>query len=489
MPASFPAWLRRPELLLLTACAALTRFWALFSPHAVVFDEVHYEKYVADYLAHVFYVDVHPPLANQIFALAATLFHVPIATLAGPHPAPVLRVVPALAGTLIIPVFYLLLRRLGATRRLATLGGALLLLDNALLVESRVLVPDSMLVLFGLGAVTAFLSARRRAGRARAWRLAVAALLAGLAVSTKWTGLSALGLIGLVWAYDAWRAHASWRRTAREGALLLAIPMALYVSVFAVHFAWMTHSGPGDMFMSRAFQATLAGSPQFVPGAHLSFAREFFELNAAMRHADASLVGTANGSASPWYTWPLIQHPITFWAGPVRADGRQATIFLEGNPAVWYGIPVALLLAAAGLARRRERARPRAESMAILAAAYLMNFLPFTLIHRVMYQYSYFMAFVYSLALAVIAVGAWAGELEPAGGPGPAGEPQRAGASGPAGAPGGGWRFPRGRRGAAYYIILIVAAAGFVWFAPVTYARPLSPEAFQARFRLVQRPF
>ncbi len=478
MPASSRSWPRRPELLLLTACAALTRFWGLFSPHAVVFDEVHYEKYVADYLARVFYVDVHPPLANQIFALAAKLFGVPIATLAGPHPAPVLRVVPALAGTLIIPVFYVLLRRLGASRRLATLGGALLLLDNALLVESRVLVPDSMLVLFGLSAVTVFLGARRCTGRARLWRLAATAALAGLAVTMKWTGLSALGLIGVIWLYDAWRARGGWRRTVWEGAVLVAIPVAIYTSVFAVHFAWMDRSGPGNMFMSGPFKATLIGSPNYRADARLSFADKFLELNVAMRQEDAALVGVSNSSASPWYSWPLIQHAITFWAGPVLPDGRRATIFLEGNPVVWYGIPVALLLGGIGLALRRARARAWREPLIILGAAYLFNFLPFMLIHRLMYQYSYFMAFVYSLGLAVIAVGAWAGELEPRVAP-PDGAATAA----------GGWRFPRGPRAAIYYGILIAALAGFVWFAPVTYGWPLSPQAFRARFALVERHF
>jgi dolichyl-phosphate-mannose--protein O-mannosyl transferase len=456
-----------PELYLLTALAALTRFWALFTPNAVVFDEVHYEKYVADYLARVFYVDVHPPLANQIFALWARLMHVPVATLAGPHPAPVMRVVPALAGTLIIPVFYLLLRQLGAPRVLAAFGGALLLLDNALLAESRVLVPDGMLVLFNLSAVTVFLSARSRTGAARWRRLAAAAVLAGLAVSIKWTGLSALGVIGLVWAADARRGRVPRERAVGEGTLLLAVPVAVYAAVFAVHFARLTHFGPGTLFLSSAFRSTLAGAPNYDPAAHVSFARKFFELNSAMRQEDAALVGTAQG-ASPWYAWPLIQRAINFWAGPRGADGRQATIFLEGNPVLWYGIPVALVVAGIGLARGRERFRRWREPLAILAAGYLINFLPFIAIQRVMYQYSYFMAFVYSLALAVVGGGVRSGEMAVA--------DDR-------------WHWPRGVRAAWYYGILICAVAGFVWFAPVSYGWPLSQRSFDLRFWLVTRHF
>ena len=472
MRARFCSWPWRPELLVLTALAALTRFWGLFSPHAVVFDEVHYEKFVAEYLAHVFYVDVHPPLANQIFALAARLFHVSIATLAHPDPAPVLRIVPALAGTLIIPVFYLLLRRLGATRALATLGAALLMCDNALLVESRVLVPDSMLVLFGLSAVTVFLLARGRVGRARAWRLVVAALLAGLAVSIKWTGLSALGLIGLIWAVDVRRARMPWRRWTLEGAQLLAIPLALYMSVFAVHFAWMTHSGPGDMWMSPQFRATLVADQKYQPDAHMSFAAKFVELNVVMRRADAFLVGGKKGESSSWYTWPLIEHAISFWAAPADADGRRATIFLAGNPVIWYGIPIALLAAAVGWARRPERFAPWRKPLAILGAAYAINFLPFAAIERIMYQYSYFMAFVFSLALAVLGIGVAAGFPAAA-----VADNTRL------------WTFPSRRVAAAYWGVLALAVISFLYYAPVSYGWPLSPAAFDQRFWFVERHF
>ena len=460
------------ELIVLTVLAALTRFWGLFHPHAVVFDEMYYEKFTADYLAHNFYVDVHPPLAEQIFATAAKLFHISIATLAHPAAAPALRLIPAVAGTLIIPVFYLLLRRLGMSRQLAAFGGALLLLDNALLVESRTILPDSMLVLAGLAAVTVFLGARGRTGRARWWRLAVAACLAGIAVSFKWTGLNALGIMLVVLAADGLRRRVPWRRLAGEAALLIAIPIAIYVSVFAIHLAWETHSGPGTVAMSSAFNATLEGSPNYDPNARMSFLRKFVELNRAMRTADASMVGTVNAAASPWYTWPTIQHPITFWHDTTMAEGHQASIFLEGNPVVWYGALIMIVIGALAFALDRDRWRRWREPTLVLGLAYVANFLPFAAIQRIMYQYSYFMALVYSLALGVLGLGVATGWAAP-----PPGEPEPL------------WRFPSRRSAALYWGILALAVVGFVWFAPVTYGWTTSEQAFQARFWIVQRHF
>lgn len=41
---------------------------------------------------------------------------------------------------------------------------------------------------------------------------------------------------------------------------LIVVPFILYLSFFWVHFTVLTHSGPGDTFMSPAFQETLIGN-------------------------------------------------------------------------------------------------------------------------------------------------------------------------------------------------------------------------------------
>jgi dolichyl-phosphate-mannose-protein mannosyltransferase len=41
---------------------------------------------------------------------------------------------------------------------------------------------------------------------------------------------------------------------------LIVVPFVIYLSFFYVHFAILVQSGPGDTFMSPAFQETLAGN-------------------------------------------------------------------------------------------------------------------------------------------------------------------------------------------------------------------------------------
>ena len=128
------------------------------------------------------------------------------------------------------------------------------------------------------------LAPRRLRGRARLAMLSASAILAGAAASTKWTGLTALGLIGILWLFDTvWTD--SRVRTARvlgEGLLLVALPATVYFGSFALHFALLPNDGVGVRVMSADFAATRRGNPSYRPEARISFARELAENHRAM---------------------------------------------------------------------------------------------------------------------------------------------------------------------------------------------------------------
>ncbi|HSX01578.1 MAG TPA: phospholipid carrier-dependent glycosyltransferase [Candidatus Saccharimonas sp.] len=453
MPKSWRLLLYRPELIILTALAALTRFWGLFQPNAIVFDEVYFKTYAGDYLTGSYYFDPHPPLGKLLLGGLAYLFHLSGPAVAGTDPAVVLRLLPALAGTLIIPVFYILLRQLKASRAVAALGALLLLLDNALLVESRFILIDSMLILFGLTAITLYLAARRRQGWPR-WRfMAAAAFCAGLAASTKWTGLAILGIIGLAWFVEYPPLRTARRRFLTEGATLLVIPALVYVSVFAVHFHFLTRTGQGDAFMSQRFQSTLIGSPYYDPHAKLSFIGKFVDLNRAMHDAENSLRGATHPYGSKWDTWPLMQRDVYYWQGPSLANGRQGNIYLLGNPIIWWGILVTLILGALAYAYQPGRFRRYSGVWLLLGVAYLANFLPFSQIDRVMFLYHYLYAFIFSLAAAVLALAVMTGWDQPST---------------------KFWHFSSRQSMLIYIGVATAALAGFCYFAPLSYGWPLS---------------
>jgi dolichyl-phosphate-mannose-protein mannosyltransferase len=450
------------ELVVLAFLAAVTRLTAITHPRAVVFDEVYFREYALRYLDGSFFFDIHPPLGKLLLAGWAKLFGVS-ATVQSTDPVVVLRLLPVLAGTALVVVFYLLLRELTASRRVATFGAALLLLDNAILVESRLILVDSMLLLFGIGAITCYVASRNRTGRAHWILLTGSAVLAGMAASTKWTGLTALGLIGLVWFVQTIRHHISWRRALPQAGVLVLVPAFVYVTVFAIHFQSLPNSGPGDAFMSPRFQSTLVGNSGYDPAARMSFPDRFIELNGAIHRADVSLNDSTHPYSSSWLSWPVLKRPIYYWTDGTKTEGTQQYIYLQGNPVIWWGLLVGVVVIALGWMRRPELFTRHHGAMTLLGVAWATNFLPFAAIQRPMFLYHYFFSFVFCIAAVSIGLGLLAGWMTD-------GEKV--------------WQFPSWRSAVLYGGILVVALAGFLFFAPISYGLPLSDGGLSDRIWL-----
>jgi dolichyl-phosphate-mannose-protein mannosyltransferase len=451
-------WRWYPELAFLIIASVATRFWTLFSPDSVVFDEVYFKAFASHYLNGQYYFDIHPPLAKLILGAQAAL--------TGLHPAAIqagsstsLRLLPALAGVLLVPLIWGILRRLGASRAFAFLGALLVLFDNALLTESRFILTDSMLLLFGLAALYFYLVARESKRRLHWVFLTLAAVCAGASASIKWTGLNALAIVLLVWAWDQRGRAAKLLERLIELAVLLLVPVIIYVSTFYTHLALLPNTGDGDAFMTPQFQSTLKGSSYYNPSAHMSFPAKFVELNIEMYHANQTLTAT-HPYGSHWYTWSFELRPIYYWAGEVQDNGSQGNIYLLGNPVIWWGLWVAIISGLLYVWLQRHKLRPATvAALAIAAAAYLINFLPFVAVTRVMFLYHYFFSFLYSIIFAVML---WNDIAKS-----PSGHQLTTSSD---------------RR--TFYLIVAAVVIGFLYFAPLTYGWAMSPGGLQAHMWL-----
>jgi dolichyl-phosphate-mannose-protein mannosyltransferase len=452
----------------LTICSAILHFWHLFTPRAVVFDEAYYLRFAGDYLTHRFMFDVHPPLGRLIFTATAALLGIAPATLNQPLPVPAMRIVPALCGTVLVPLLFLIMRQLGASRPVATLAAVAVLLDNALLVMSRLALPDIFLIVFGLGGLSAFLGARRREGLGRWLLLASSGFLCGCAFSVKWTGASALGVVLAAWGLDVLRrrafARSDVRRITGDAAALVVIPAAVYLTVFAIHFAVLTRSGPGDTFMSARFQAQLPGSRAYNPAApRETFWEKLRETHHAIRYGNGALQNVTHPSSSLWYTWPIMKHPIGLWEATPAPPGSRAMIILLGNPIVWWGSLAMLFAGAVLIARRRSVLHGGyAFGYFLLLGAVLLDFVPFAAIKRVMYLYHYMFALVFLIALAAYSLGLFSGWMRM-----------------------DGWRFSSRRSLALYLGVIALMLIGFAYFLPFTYGWPLSQASWDMHFRVL----
>lgn len=423
----------RRALLILLIAGALTRLPGLASPPVVVFDEVHWGKAVNAYCCtgeRIF--DVHPPHGKLLLALGAVLTGyqggVSFESIGLPysaHPAWGFRLLPALVGITLPLIFFAFLMALGGSLPVAFMGGALLVLDNALLLETHVMLFDGILVAAILGALTCVLRVETATTQntARCWRLAAGAL-AGLAVGTKFTGLVAPGLVGL-WLLRRWRLSGPRRtRILGDGLEIAAAGGLVYLAGWLVHFSLLTNPGLAD-----AFHPTTGRFLEDLQVTH----RTMFEANANMRtpHPDASVP----------LSWPWMKVAPFFWAGPT------SSIHLVGNPLVWWGSAVLLItmLVNTVLMRvtRLSLSPPSSVQVQLWLplAGFAIAFLPFFGVERVLFLYHY-------LTPLVFAVGAVLLWLDRAG-----------------------WiRSPHiGDQRRSYYVVLALAVMGFLVVSPLTY--------------------
>ena len=387
-------------LVLLTVGLA-TRFWGLGTPATVVFDEVHFGRYLSSYFTGNYYFDVHPPLGKLIYAGWAYLwgftpaFIFELSASYNGAWALILRGLPAFIGAMLPLIVYAFALDLGYRRKMAALAGFLIAIDGALIGISRLILLDPFLLLFGFAALWSY---RRGSKTGAAWGLFIPGALAGLAFSIKWTGLSFLGLITLLEIARLWGLGWAFRPISMIKVIVAlgVVPALIYTLPFWIHFALLTHSGPGDDFMTPAFQATLAGSHyaldrEALPS--LNFWEKFLEINQEMFRANARMT-TGHPYSSAWYTWPFMLRPIFMWQG-----GPLERISLIGNPFIWWGSTIAVLTIFQ--ATLWLRLRSLGTTGRILMLGWLMNFLPFMGIGRVMFIYHYLSALVFAILLLV----------------------------------------------------------------------------------------
>jgi dolichyl-phosphate-mannose-protein mannosyltransferase len=369
---------------------------------------------------------VHPPTAKLLIAVPVHFFgYKPWAW----------RLAPALAGTLLAGVFFLLARLVLPTERGALLATGLLLLDGVYLVQSRIAMTNVFAVLFQL--VSALLVVRAAQARRLDTRAMLGVGLAlGLALSTRWTSFFAWGFLGLVFLVlrRARRREVlpdidapSIGPLGREAVLLAAGFFAIPAFVYLLSYVpWMaqTHPHTATEWWKRVVEAVRWQKDIWDYHAHLTAGHTYY---------------------SRWYTWPFLYRPTWyFWES---GRGFVRGIVALGNPAIWWAsVPASLWAAVTGIRARQPR-------LLFAGAGFFFLYLPWGISPRTLnFSHYLFEAIPYAcLALGALLDREWDTSRRPA---------------------------------ALGYVVL--AAALFVLFLPFLTALPVSEKLWALRFPAVK---
>lgn len=322
-------------LAVITVLAFISRFWGISHPNEVVFDEVHFGKFASYYLERTYFFDVHPPFGKLLFAFMGWLvgydghFHfenIGDSYISNKVPYVAFRAMPALLGSLTVSVTYLIMWESGYSLPACVVAAGLVLLDNAHIGQTRLILLDATLILTmacSLLFYIKFYKQRHDPFGRKWWKWLI---LTGFAlscdISTKYVGLFAFVTIGSAVVIDLWDLL-DVKRTG--GALsvpdflkhfaarafgLIVMPFIFYLFWFQVHFSILTRSGPGDDFMTPEFQETLSDNVMYANSINI----EYYD-TITIKHKETKAYLHSHAG----------NYPLRYDDGRVSSQGQQVT--------------------------------------------------------------------------------------------------------------------------------------------------------------------
>eukprot|EP00300_Choanocystis_sp_HF-7_P013672 c18398_g1_i3.p1 GENE.c18398_g1_i3~~c18398_g1_i3.p1 ORF type:complete len:391 (+),score=53.85 c18398_g1_i3:845-2017(+) len=320
--------------------------------------------------------------------------------------------------------------RMGLSMPARVLCSSMALLDLLFLGESRMILTDSSLLLFIALSFLCHLSAENCILHSRAWFLwtTLTGFSIGMTVSTKWTGLIIVAVIGLSTVVDMLRRARHDPLPKWEAFdfvvrlfLLLGIPIVFYVANFYAFFKQLYKTGFGADFMLPDFQASLVGHKTYNRFPAPSFEESFTYLQYEMFRANKD-ISTPHHWQSFWYSWPTMSRPINCWASRAEKIADQFVtrrVYLFGNPFVWWVVLGCLVVSpvcwffhrrfskAAAAKSHYRSALPLqgstfAHRLVQLYLGYILSMLPYALVQRACFIYHYMPALMFGMLLAGI---------------------------------------------------------------------------------------
>ena len=344
--------------------------------NSAYFDEIYHARTAYENLTNVYPYEVsHPPLGKLIISIGLHLF--------GMTPFG-WRFMGTLFGVLMLPIFYIFLKKLFGNTPIAAAGTMLFAFDFMHFVQTRIATIDTYAVFFILLMylfMYLFVSYDRDAPDARPGRqnlyLALSGLSFGLGAASKWTCIYAGAGLAVIWLlYWIFRGRAL-HRTGRGERLVdelipnivlclvffLLLPCAIYYASYYPYGKARGMSGL-SMYTSKEYAKIVLDNQKFMFTYHAG-------------------VTDSHPYASRWYQWIVDGRPILYYLDyPTETTKSAFAAFL--NPIVcWGGLLALFAVIWLGIRRRDKKAL-------FIVIGYMAQFLPWLLISRITFAYHYF---------------------------------------------------------------------------------------------------
>jgi len=345
------------------------------------FDEIYHARTAYEHILQMEpYERSHPPLGKIIIGIGIQIF--------GMTPFG-WRFMGALAGTVILALFYLLVKGMFGRQLVAVCATIVFASSFMHFAQTRIATIDTYAVLFVLlqfWFLYRYISLDYETPfKKTLLPLGLAGLFFGLGAAAKWTSLFFVPAMGILWLIYQVLRNRHWRKNEKPGAgkhtlytilacfgFFVVIPGIVY---YLSYIPYGQAEGVG-LFSGEYFRIVIENQ-QFMFGYHSGERSE-------------------HGFASNWYQWVLNIRPILYYRG-IRPGGMYALIAAFGNPAVYWGGLLAMFAMPVAAFRRGD-----GRALAILIG-YVSLLLPWIFISRPTFAYHYFISIIFlCLALAYV---------------------------------------------------------------------------------------
>jgi len=349
------------------------------------FDEIYFVRTAVEHIESIIPYEIsHPPLGKELIAASILFF--------GMSPFG-WRLGGALLGVVILLIIYVFIKNMFGRTIIATCGTLLLGFDFMRFVQTRIATIDTFAVLFILLAfffmyrhITTHPNAPFRKSVAP---LALSGLFFGLSFATKWIGFYAGAGLLIIYTIRLFQLGFHYSHNKKHNfsgylmkTLLCSLLFFVIIPAIIYYLTYIPYGTARGMALSRG----MLWNPEFF--------RIVWNNQIVMYRYHSQLVAE-HPFSSVWWQWIFNIRPILYVNG-IQGDLR-ATFGSFGNPVVWWGGFIAIIMMAVRVFTHRD-----GKALFILFG-YLSQLLPWVAVTRILFAYHYFPSTLFLvLALAHI---------------------------------------------------------------------------------------
>ncbi len=346
--------------------------------NSTYFDEIYFPRTAYENINNLpVYEITHPPLGKLIQAVGILIF--------GMNPFG-WRIMGTLFGALMIPLMYLIAKKMFNSKFFAFMAAALMLFDTMHFAQTRLATIDSYTVVF-IMLMYYFMYdvfiCRSYEIKYRQYLipLALSGLFFGLGAATKWICLYAAFGLAIIFFLSKFLEIYSYRKLA---VVKPEVKEEKWYKNYPYDNVGMTIC---LCFVFFVFIPIFIYCMSYIPYTHVEGANgsllDVVWSNQKYMYNYHSKLTSPHGYSSEWWSWILDIRPIWYYHG-TTAEGLRSTIASFGNPIIWWSGIVALFSSCYIAMKKGDK------KIAFVLIGYACQLFPWIIVFRACFIYHYF---------------------------------------------------------------------------------------------------